>query len=172
MSTATISDCGLYRYDLTRSWARESELTQRLLLWIMLNPSTADADQDDPTIRRCIGFSKREGYDGLVVVNLCGLRATDPRSLLTATDAVGPENHDTIERWMRDARIDQAVAAWGAFPTDHMLPRTFVEKIAEHRIPMACLGRTKKGAPRHPLYVRSAQPLEPFRSLLPTGGQK
>lgn len=128
------------------------------MLWIMLNPSTADASQDDPTIRRCISFAKREGAGGLVVVNLYAFRATDPRQLLTAADPFGPQNASTLGYWLYSDRVSVAVAAWGAW---NKLPRFPVAALALNaNRPLACLGHTKSGAPRHPLYVAGNTPLE------------
>src|SRR5262249_14212908 len=90
---AVISDCGRYRYSLTRRWGDAAEPRA---LFVMLNPSTADAEQDDPTIRRCIGFAKAWGMGSLEVVNLYALRATDPAALLSAPDPIGPKNDTMI----------------------------------------------------------------------------
>jgi hypothetical protein len=151
--SARLSPCGTYRYELYRRWGNGPTL-----LWIMLNPSTADADIDDPTIRRCIGFSQRDGYGALIVVNLYAYRATDPKALLTADDPEGPDNWWHIQRAIRSS--DAVVFAWGAT----QVPR------GHHHVwhsgalipsPL-CLGYTKKGAPRHPLYVKGDQPFVPF----------
>ena len=153
--TATISPCGRYRYDLTRRWAAGPTA-----LWVMLNPSTADADIDDPTIRRCIGFSKRDGYGSLTVVNLFAYRATDPKDLLTADDPEGPDNWWHVQRAVRSS--DAVVFAWGAasIADGHHLWH------GGALIPSPlCLGHTLSGAPRHPLYVKGDQPFVPF-----TGG--
>jgi hypothetical protein len=125
----------------------------------MLNPSTADADTDDPTIRRCIAFSKAWGFGGLAVVNLFALRATNPQSLRHHDDPVGPDNDDAI----LDAAInlDRVVCAWGrhacylgrGFEVGRMLVSSGCD-------PMA-LAINKDGSPKHPLYVRSD--VEPVR---------
>lgn len=91
---ATLSDCGKYRYWLERSW---EETGKGFVNWIMLNPSTADAEIDDQTIRKCIGFSKLWGYDGMHVVNLFAFRATDPESLYGCGCPVGLGNKDFIQ---------------------------------------------------------------------------
>lgn len=164
--TATISPCGTYRYDLTRRWGDGPTA-----LWVMLNPSTADATEDDPTIRRCIGFSKREGCGRLAVVNLYAYRATDPKALLTAENPIGPDNLATVRRWLMDASL--VVAAWGAWPlTNHRIApaRLHVEGLATmHGHDVKCLGTTKAGAPRHPLYVRGDQPFVSYAEQAQNG---
>lgn len=158
--TATFSDCGRYRYDLTRRWGPGD-----LALWVMLNPSTADAVVDDPTIRRCIRFSLREGAGGLVVTNLFALRSTNPVGLLDAGDPTGPTNKETICRWLADGRVGWCVAAWGAWWTNarHHPPRLNIEQFAaDAGRTLLCLGTTTAGDPRHPLYVPRDRPLEPY----------
>ncbi len=89
--SAVLSECARYRYRLDRAWERDDH-GLGTVTWVMLNPSTADADVDDPTIRRCIGFSKAWGYNALTVVNLFAWRATSPRDLCAVEDPVGPDN--------------------------------------------------------------------------------
>jgi hypothetical protein len=159
--SARFSDCGRYRYELTRRWSDGP-----LALWIMLNPSTADAEQDDPTIRRCIGFSRREGCGGLVVVNLFAYRATRPDRLLTVADPIGwPENTFTIRRWIEADEVGLRVAGWGAWwHAQRVRPaRLHVEGWArEAGRELGCLGRTVDGSPRHPLYVKGDTPIEVY----------
>ena len=97
---------GDYRYTLVRTWNSTAEP----LVFILLNPSTADASQDDPTIRRCIGFAKRWGFGGIVVVNLYAYRATKPRDMLAAEDPIGPENDRILGETVSGKTV---VAAWG-----------------------------------------------------------
>lgn len=158
MSTAKISECGQYRYSLTREWG-DGKAT---VCWLMLNPSTADAEMDDPTIRRCIGFSKAWGADRLEVVNLYAYRATDPKRLLAVADPIGPENDREIERATTAATW--VVAAWGTKGGDraHAVRR----HLREHR-PVFTLGLTKDGNPRHPLYVPSKQQPEVWEEPKP-----
>jgi hypothetical protein len=153
-SSAVIDPTGRYRYSLTRTWGerlRGMPLVEGgLVVWIMLNPSTADAEQDDPTIRKCIGFTKRWGYGGLVVVNLFAWRATDPRELRKIEDPVGRENHAAIAEACDGASL--IMAAWGTkgwWLGRHGLMRSDLQHfgIAHH------LGLTKEGFPKHPLYV-------------------
>jgi hypothetical protein len=136
-----------YRYRLSRTWGNSGTHAT----WIMLNPSTADALEDDPTIRRCIAFTKAWGLDGLVVVNLFALRATDPRQLARHRDPEGPANDqfiaDAIQPW------SVVVAAWGANRLADMRSQE-VEALIAEKTGAGCLGVTKAGYPRHPLYVR------------------
>lgn len=131
----------------------------------MLNPSTADAQADDPTIRRCLGFVRDLGGTHLTVVNLFAYRATDPRDLAQVADqdflgAVGSENDTHIEREIRRHQKDRIIAAWGA----HRLAPARGLWLTRKFGPIRCLGTTNSGAPRHPLYLHSgAQPVE-FRA--------
>jgi hypothetical protein len=146
---AILSDCGLYRYRLWRRWGRG-----RHALFCMLNPSTANADADDPTIRKCIGFAKRWDCDGIEVVNLFAWRATDPRNLGIAAYPVGPDNDEHITEAARAAPM--IVAAWGARP-QRMPDPIFKQRIARVRGLLGnsalCLGWTKLGLPKHPLMI-------------------
>lgn len=151
---ATFSPDGKYRYRLCRTWDAEAAS----VLFVMLNPSTADATQDDPTIRRCIGFAKRWGYGRLLVGNLFALRATDSRVLLTEADPVGPENDEHLRAMKRESGI--VICAWGGHKLAHGTTREAAVK-ALLEAPLWALGRTYKGAPRHPLYMPSAT--EPVR---------
>lgn len=153
---ASISPCGTYRYTLTRRWDRGESL-----IFVMLNPSTADAETDDPTIRRCVGFARREGFAALTVVNLYAYRATDPKALLTCGDAVGPDNDRVLSLFLlRPWMVGlPAVCAWGANAKPDRV-RAFLDKHDKGNL--VCLGTTKTGAPKHPLYIPADQPLVPF----------
>lgn len=131
----------------------------------MLNPSTADATQDDPTIRRCIGFARDWGYGSLKVVNLFAFRATDPSILEGAADPIGPENDRHLVETCQQA--DLVVAAWGNYGRLLGRDRQVVALLASHSEIM-CLGSTKCGNPRHPLYVRGDTQPMPFGSAAPT----
>lgn len=158
----------VYRYKLTRVWPRplQSAAAPGSVLWIMLNPSTATATHDDPTIRRCIRFSSDWGFDQLTVVNLFALRASNPAELHVATDPVGPENDDVLLLQTRRGAHALTIAAWGAGGS--------LEGRSEEvlRGPLAgvelhCLGHNKDGSPKHPLYVRADTELEVFRPGAP-----
>lgn len=154
-SSAELSDCGRYRWSLTRSWG-----TGPRVCWIMCNPSTADGEQDDNTIRRCIRFSQRWGHGSLVVVNLFALRATDPaeveqaiaRSGLLA--AIGVHNDYHVLRAAQSAEL--VVAAWGALLKPWADERGEAVRfrlalLRADRRELWCLGKTKDGSPKHPL---------------------
>ena len=155
-SDATISDCGNFRYRLERRWGGGSDC-----VFVMLNPSTADASEDDPTVRRCIGFARREGCGSLTVVNLFSLRSTDPAALLTHGIKNGPESNRHIREAVEAAR-GPVICAWGAHKATVGRDSTVLDLIRSAGHTPLCLGRTKAGAPRHPLYLRSNAPLTEF----------
>lgn len=161
---AILSPCERYRYALTRGAGAEH--AQRWACFVMLNPSTADAIQDDPTIRRCLGFARRERCDALIVVNLFAWRATDPMQLMAADvrDPVGPENADCVCEAVRLAHRTggPVVCAWGAHGRYMDQDLTVLGWLERLRVPAMCLGTTALGDPRHPLYVRADAPLQPF----------
>ena len=158
--SAILSPDGVYRYRLTRQW-READGYGRRAVFVMLNPSTADAENDDPTIRRCMDFANSWGCDGLMVVNLYAFRATDPKAMLKAPDPVGPDNDTWIQRSLSYARLYETpiVVAWGA---NAKLDRVAQFTRLTHGADWQCLGVTKDGQPRHPLYLRSEAELTPW----------
>ena len=147
---AEISHCKKYRYSLSRFITTG----KKTMVFVMLNPSTADAMKDDATIRRCVSFAKRESCDIVEVVNLYGYRATNPKKLWTVDDLHGPENTKFVATAVRGADI--VVCAWGnnARMADvyDFLDRYEFKKLK-------CLGVTKTGMPKHPLYIKSDQEL-------------
>jgi len=157
--TAIFSPCGRYRYWLTREWGPPG----KVCTFVMLNPSTAGATQDDPTIRRCIGYAKRWGCVKLIVVNIFALRSTDPRALRTAScDPIGELNKEHIESAVeiagRQEDIDlrgPVVCAWGVHGSfmDHGETALGWIESALGKPPLA-LVVTKDGHPAHPLYLR------------------
>jgi hypothetical protein len=159
--SATISEDGLYRYRLGRSWGHGE-----LMAWVMLNPSTADAEVDDPTIRRCMSLAKREGYDGIEVLNLYGLRATKPKHLLDHPDPEGPQNLRHWDSVLQNHRVGMVVAAWGAHAGMGHLPASVAADHWRSGVSWRCLGITGAGYPRHPLYVRGDTELIRFRACL------
>lgn len=154
---AVISDCGKYRYLLRRAW--DHSLPRAL--FIMLNPSTADAEIDDPTIRSCIRLTKALGYGSFEVVNLYGLRATDPIELAKADDPIGPCNADIADNAI--GRCDIAICAWGAHPMAERRARDIRSWVRGWKPAAYCFGLTKSAAPKHPLYLKTATPLQVWR---------
>lgn len=158
-SAAVISRDGKYRYKLSRRWTLGSNRS----VWIMLNPSTADAAKDDATIRRCISFAKRWGCDGIEVYNLFALRSRHPIKIEMVDDPVGPDN----ARWLSRAAqtTGKVIAAWGACSTPLQMRRAnevIQSLLRDRRVLLSTLGLTKGGQPRHPLYVRDDAPLIPL----------
>ncbi|SMG09693.1 hypothetical protein SAMN06265784_101339 [Paraburkholderia susongensis] len=125
-------------------------------LFVMLNPSTADADLDDPTIRRCRRFVRLWGCRGLVVANLYALRSTDPAMLWKVDDPVGPDNDSILFNLAR--QYGEVICAWGANAQSERVDRV-VGMFREAGAKLLCLGTTRRGAPRHPLYVSSSTQL-------------
>jgi hypothetical protein len=134
----------------------------------MLNPSTADDRVDDPTIRRCMGFARRENCGGIIVVNLYGLRATSPKELLRSKDPYGPKNDDALTNALDEAdfRGKPVVCAWGAGGGTGAT--RFMKLVGDSRATLVALGTTKDGHPRHPLYVHGEQPLISFSRFAST----
>lgn len=156
-SGAEFSADRVHRYRLWRRWADGP-----MLMVIGLNPSTADETTDDPTVRRCIGYAERWGFAGLLMTNLFAYRSTDPRGLLAATDPVGPGNWHTIANLAGDTlSTDGAVlAAWGAHGRLLAASKRMDDRLVG--FPVACLGRTRRGEPKHPLYLRADATPEPY----------
>jgi hypothetical protein len=141
---ARISEDGKYRYTLSRRWA-----AGEVASFVMLNPSTADAQIDDRTIGRCIAFARSWGMGGITVVNLYAYRATKPAALWLAEDPVGPENDWHLMEQAHFAFL--LIAAWGV----NAKPGRVAEVLALPGMDqLMALGVTKDGHPRHPLYLR------------------
>jgi hypothetical protein len=136
---------GNYRYSLTRVW----DASLPSLTFVLLNPSTADAVQLDPTLRRCVGFAKREGFGGMVIVNLYAFRTKSPKVMRAAPDPVGPENDQVLA-----AVTGTVIAGWGT----KAAPRR-VSRALELLPRLHALSVTQGGHPQHPLYVQAGAPL-------------
>jgi len=162
--SAEISECGRYRWWLRRSWnpVYGAEYLQGTVCFVMLNPSKADALQDDPTIRRCINFADNWGFTALSVRNLFPWRATDPDEMraygiLTLTG--GDRGNAELQA---SATADLVIAAWGASP--RIIGRDVAALNMFGTRPIYCLGTTKNGYPKHPLYIRADTEPQPFRN--------
>lgn len=160
---ASISNCGQFRYHLYRQW--DEDLPE--VMFIMLNPSTADGDVDDPTIRRCIGFAKSWGYGAIHVCNLYAFRATNPKDLFRQESIIGTGdiNIKTIEYY--SSNCDEVICAWGNHPIISK-----IKKLMPNYNPLQGVDRSKLmaiqisnyGTPKHPLYLRSS--LRPIKFKL------
>jgi hypothetical protein len=148
-----------YRYVLWRVWGESA----RRLVVIGLNPSTADAPADDPTIRRLVAFAKGFRRDGLVMLNLFAFRATRPSLMLAADDPIGPDNDRYLDECTRGMQ-DIVVVAWGAIGAVRGRDREVAGRLRLCS-PM-CFGVTKSGQPRHPLYLKADTPLVRFHGWL------
>ena len=155
IGTARFSECGRYRYDLRREWL----VGEGAACFVMLNPSTADEQHDDPTVVKCIRYAMGWGYRELHVLNLFALRSTDPKALYRADDPVGPENDDTFRRVLPRCRA--VVCAWGNHGVLHGQYLAALAIMREHCRPQA-LAITKEGHPQHPLYLRADLLPEPY----------
>jgi hypothetical protein len=153
-----LSEDRRYRYTLWRQWDREN---LDYAAFIGLNPSTADETMDDPTIRRCIGFAKREGVGGLCMLNLFAFRATKPDDMKREGDPIGPDFDKHFYPCIRNARL--VIAAWGANGGHNGRDRQITNWLPNIRSTgLYCLGRNASGSPKHPLYIPAIQPLVSF----------
>lgn len=155
-SAAALSPCGVYRYALFRAWG-----DGRVVNWIMLNPSTADHQENDPTIRRCLRFSRGWGFDGLVVTNLFAFRSTSPKKLKSRSIApVGALNNQIIREAIKQA--DLIVCAWGANGGFLERDQQVLKLLSPYPNMTKCLGVTDKRFPRHPLMLKANTQLEQY----------
>lgn len=153
--TATFSEDRAYRYSLSRIW----DPAGAVAVFVGLNPSTADETEDDPTIRRCIGFARDWGAGGLVMLNAFAFRATDPLDMKAAAEPIGARNDEELYKWAFSARW--VVACWGVhgrhlargFAVRHLLRSAAGDNLK-------VLGLTKDGHPKHPLYLAKTTRLE------------
>jgi hypothetical protein len=138
---------GNYRYLLGRKW----DASKPQITFVMLNPSTADAEQDDPTLRKCINFAKAWDYGSLEVVNLFAYRTSNPRELRQVTDPVGSKNNYYLQLVTQRAKL--IIVAWGIHGS-FQKRNTIVLNIISGNQALYCLGLTQDGHPRHPLYLK------------------
>lgn len=161
---ATLSPCRQWRYQLWRSW----DDAKPTCAFIGLNPSTADETKDDPTIRRCIAFSKLWGFGRFEMLNLFAWRSTDPRGLLDTADPVGPLNDAVIRG--RTGVVARTVLAWGSHRKSAALTRLVSVRGLELTLRLGDLGvrglghlgRNDDRQPKHPLYLAASTPFIPI----------
>ena len=150
---ADFSPCKQYRYLLWREW------TPLLppACFILLNPSTADSSRDDPTIRRCIGLSKSQGFGSSFFLNAFALRSTSPKNLYQHGDPIGPENDSYIKKYCKSSSM--VFVGWGAHGKLHNR-QSQVLSLLSNSTTLYCFAINKGGTPRHPLYLRGdAKPM-------------
>lgn len=157
-SVAVYSDCEAYRYLLTRVW--DDSLPRAL--FVMLNPSTATEVQNDPTVERCERRARALGFGAFRVTNIFAYRATDPRAMRAVADPVGPENDAAIRESLdwADGPADRIVCAWGTHGAHLDRGAAVARLLRDSGRELHHLGLTAAGAPKHPLYIGYAQPLQ------------
>ena len=155
---AQFSECRTYRYALWRTWSEGDGH----VMFIGLNPSTADETQDDPTIRRCMDFAKRWGFGGVHMLNIFAYRATDPRELKKVSDPIGPYNDEFLKMYLDPPRLN--IACWGNHGAFMNRSKAVIELLDLDNL--SCLGTTISGQPKHPLYLK--KDIEPTSLALHT----
>jgi hypothetical protein len=161
--SAEISPCGRYRTRLDRWWGDGPRVG-----WFLCNPSTADAEEEDATLRKCIGFTARWGYNGLTVINPFDLRSTDPRALIIAQQPASPRNDGVALAVAGD--VDRLIVGWGCETILRSMelrghdPARLLRRIREvyPLLTVECLGRSKTGNPYHPLMLAWSTPRARF----------
>jgi hypothetical protein len=157
------SPCRTWRYTLARDvwFPNLGRSVVKYLNVIGLNPSTADENRDDPTVRRCLRLARDLGYDGCLITNLFAYRSTDPRGLLHApADPIGPENDGYLLRAAQGAGL--VICAWGVHGGYLHRGRDLLRLLREAHRELHCLGLTQGGQPRHPLYLPSRVRPQPY----------
>jgi hypothetical protein len=148
VSTAWYSECGSWRYRLMRRWGAGA-----MLVAVLLNPSTATEAQDDATVARLVRRARAAGFSGVDLRNLFALRAREPAALRRAADPVGPGNGVVLA-----LPGDPVLCGWGAAGGARGQAVAAALRAGGRRL--LCLGLTRQGAPRHPLYVPASQRME------------
>lgn len=148
-SEADFSACGTWRYTLRRRWADGP-----MMCWLMLNPSTADEIDNDPTVERCLRRAITAGFGAMSVANIFALRSTDPMGLYTHPDPVGPDNDTAIIELTTEA--DLVVCGWGIHGVLNRRGDTVRQMLDRAGVEPRCLLLTDNGQPGHPLYVSYA----------------
>lgn len=151
--SAILSSCLNYRYVLSRIW----DSTQEMMVFIGLNPSTADAEQDDPTIRKCAHFAQQEGCGGFHMLNIFAFRTPYPQELYRQKNGVGPEN----DRYLREflGKKGPKVLMWGRKPHEMPENQAFLQNF---KGPWQCFSVNKDGSPKHVLYIPAKERMRPY----------
>lgn len=152
--SAVISACQQYRYELSRQWGDNDNY----VLFVGLNPSTADGEIEDSTMRRCIDFAKSWGFDGLKMANLFAYRETEPKVMKLASQPIGNENDGTLMKLANNATL--IVFCWGNHGSHMGRDKIVSDMLACHAGKIKCFGKNKSGQPSHPLYLPKSTELE------------
>jgi len=155
ISDAKFSKNRIYRYWLKRVW----DSTRPVIIFIGLNPSTADEKKNDATIRRCIGFAKRWGYGGIIMLNLFAYRATDPDDMKDRVNPTGKRNDEFIKKICLAYPDVPIVLCWGNHGKHLVRARHVLDVLKPFRKRIRCLGMTKDGQPKHPLRLSASTPM-------------
>lgn len=156
VSSARYSSCEIYRYTLQRVWDESGPMVS----FIGLNPSTATEIENDPTVRRCIGYAHSWGFGGMRMLNAFALRSTDPRGLKQIDDPVGPDNDFWLKKMTKDVSL--TVLCWGVHAELNERHAHIVKLLRKASRDVHCLGVTKAGYPKHPLYLKQSLQAVPF----------
>jgi hypothetical protein len=166
LDVAVFSRDRRYRYALTRVW--DTDPGVRMAVWLLLNPSRADALRGDPTLARCISFARREGCGGLLLLNLFAVRSPQPTVMMAHPHPVGEHNDRVLD--LVAGRLPGAlwITGWGAHGT-HQGRADTVRAALAGRARLHHLGPlTKSGQPGHPLYLPATAPLHQLAPAAPT----
>lgn len=158
MNPCVFSADRLYRYSLLHTW--DPLLKPRVAAVIALNPSTADENDLDPTLRRIRGFCQSQGMTAFCMLNLFAFRSTDPAAMKAQSDPVGPENNDHILSWAK--RAEMVIIAWGTHGSFRARDQEVLHLLHQARLRPLCWGRNGDGTPKHPLYLPKTSPLAPY----------
>ena len=156
--TAVFSPCRKWRYHLQQVW----DDTKPNLMWMMLNPSTADETKNDPTVERCEQRARMWGFGGVEVYNIFSYRATDPEDMKSHADPIGPDNDSWVVTFAKKSRETTAIIGWGNHGGHLNRGKQVLDIIEAHNGVVKALKVNASGHPKHPLYVGYKQLAEPF----------
>jgi len=156
--TAVFSPCRKWRYHLKQVW----DDTKPNLLWMMLNPSTADETQNDPTVERCEQRARQWGYGGVEVYNIFAYRATDPSDMKAQAEPIGPDNDKWAAEFAKQSQHTLAILGWGEHGKHRDRGAEVLKIIQSHQGQVQVLKVNKSGHPKHPLYIGYKQKPQPF----------
>jgi len=155
---AVFSPCRTWRYHLQQVW----DESKPNLIWLMLNPSTADEMKNDPTVERCEQRARMWDFGGVEVFNLFAFRATNPNEMASHPDPVGPENDKWMAEFARKSKTTLAIIGWGEHGKHLDRGRDVLALIDKHKGQVHALKVNASGHPKHPLYIGYSQESMPY----------